>query len=59
VASGLNAPELDELRKALAFGGENVLGLSNQALPALLGFLAFLGLAGLLYRAARASAGGR
>ena len=45
VASGLNAPELDALRKTLAFGQER--------LPALVGFLAFLGLGALLYRSAR------
>lgn len=45
LASGLNAPELDGLRKTLAFGQER--------LPALVGFLAFLGLSFLLYRSAR------
>ncbi|HEY6546535.1 MAG TPA: OPT/YSL family transporter, partial [Vicinamibacteria bacterium] len=45
VASSLNAPELDAWRKTLAFGQER--------LPALVGFLAFLGLGFLLYRSAR------
>jgi uncharacterized oligopeptide transporter (OPT) family protein len=48
LSSFLNAPEVAGLRDALAFG--------RQALPELVGFLAFLGLAGLLYRAARSPA---
>jgi len=43
VSSGLSAPELDGLRRILAFGQER--------LPAFVGFLAFLGLGGLVYRA--------
>jgi uncharacterized oligopeptide transporter (OPT) family protein len=45
LASGLADPELEDLARKLAFG--------REALPALVGFLAFLALAGLVYRAAR------
>jgi putative OPT family oligopeptide transporter len=44
-ASFLNAPEVEGLRRTLAFG--------QQSLPPAVGFLAFLGLAALIYRAAR------
>jgi uncharacterized oligopeptide transporter (OPT) family protein len=44
-SSFLSAPELEGVARVLAFG--------NELLPAWVGFLAFLGLAGLIYRAAR------
>jgi hypothetical protein len=44
VSVGLAAPGVEWLAGALGFG--------NQALPALLGFVAFLGVAYLLYRVA-------